>query len=289
MSKFTEGARALAVATLGAVAITAIGQGLWGVMAIANVAYSPAIPWAPAVMPLILIALALFLAGRIGPQRSAGARRSYVPLAPVSTRAWGWSLLAGFTGIVALAALWTVLGQLVRVPPNLLPPIHGVPLTTLVPMLLVGIVAAPVTEEIAFRGYAMGILTRHFGPIAAIAISSVLFMAVHLTQGPYPTKLLVYLLVGLALAVTVWRTGSLLPALVVHSFGDLVFFTCVWPHDGTRRLMTEGGADASFYAALAALAVASVVSLAGFRQLLRVTGERRPIRRQAAVAVAVAD
>ena len=56
-----------------------------------------------------------------------------------------------------------------------------------------------------------------------------MFAAAHLTQGLYPTKLIVYFLFGLGLAVIVWRTGSLLPAMVVHSFGDLVFFTAVWP------------------------------------------------------------
>ena len=33
-------------------------------------------------------------------------------------------------------------------------------------MLLVSIAAAPLTEELAFRGYAMGLLRRHFGPVA---------------------------------------------------------------------------------------------------------------------------
>ena len=271
MLKLFKQAGVAAAALVVAFAITAIGQGLWGALAIANVKLTPAVPWSAAVMPLVLAGLVLFLAGRGWPRWGAGARRALVPLAPVSRQAWVWSLTTGAVGVGALAGLWTVLGSLVRVAPNALPDTGGVPMWTAVPMLLVSIAAAPLTEEIAFRGYAMGLLRRHFGPIGALVVSSLMFAAAHLTHGLYPTKLLVYFLVGLGLAATVWRTGSLLPAMVVHSFGDLVFFTLVWPHDAARRLVTQGGADAGFFAAVALTAICSVLWYGAFRRLLRAT------------------
>jgi membrane protease YdiL (CAAX protease family) len=222
-------------------------------------------------MPLILAGLVLFLAGRGWPRWGADARRALVPLAPVSRGAWVWSLAAGVVGVIALASLWTVLGSLVRVAPNALPDTRGIPLWTLVPMLLVSIAAAPLSEEIAFRGYAMGLLRRHFGPISAMIISSLMFAAAHLNHGLYPTKLSVYFLVGLGLAATVWRTGSLLPAMVIHSFGDLVFFTLVWPADAGRRLISEGGADFGFFAAVGMTAICSILWWVAFRRLLRAT------------------
>jgi membrane protease YdiL (CAAX protease family) len=252
-------------------AITAIGQGLWGVMAIVNVRLTPALPWSAIVMPVVLAGLGLFLAGRGWPRRGAKARRALVPLARVSRGAWLWSLAAGLASVAALAGLWTVFGSLVRTAPNLLPDAHGIPLWTALPMLLVGITAAPLTEELAFRGYAMGLLRRHFGVVATLVISSLMFAAAHLTQGLYPTKLVVYFLFGLGLAVIVWRTGSLLPAMVVHACGDLTFFTCVWPHDAGRRLITEGGADAGFYAAAALTLVCAALWFVAVRRLLRAT------------------
>jgi membrane protease YdiL (CAAX protease family) len=263
-------------------AITAIGQGVWGAMAIANVKLTPALPWSAVIMPVVLAGLGLFLAGRAGPSWGASARRALVPLAPVSRQAWTWSVAAGVVGVIALAGLWTVLGSLVRVAPNAIAGASGIPLWTAIPMLLVSITAAPLTEEIAFRGYAMGLLRRHFGPISALVISSVMFAAAHLTHGLYPTKLVVYLLVGLGLAATVWRTGSLLPAMVVHAFGDFVFFTLVWPHDAARRLVTEGGADAGFYAAVALTLVCFALWFFAFRRLVQVTG---PAADQAAAAM----
>jgi membrane protease YdiL (CAAX protease family) len=272
MQTLAKRAGLIGLATVTAFAIVLVGQTLWGVMAMANVKLTPTIPWSAAVMPFVLAALVAFLTGRIGPKRES--RRAMVPLAPVSARAWGWSLAGGGAAVIAAAALWTVLATIVRVPPNLLPDLKGVPMTTVIPMLLVGIAAAPLSEEIAFRGYAMRLIRRSFSPTAALVITSVIFAAVHLTQGFYAPKLLVYFLAGLTFGYVALRTGSLLPAMVVHSFGDLTFFTLVWSHDAGRRLIGEGGADGWFFANLALLAVFAPLALVGFRQLAKATAPR---------------
>jgi membrane protease YdiL (CAAX protease family) len=194
-----------------------------------------------------------------------------VPLAPVSAKAWGWSLAAGGAAVIAAAALWTVLATIVRVPPNMLPDLKGVPMTTVIPMLLVGIAAAPLSEEIAFRGYAMSLIRRRFSPTTALVITSLIFAAAHLTQGFYAPKLLVYFLAGLTFGYVALRTGSLLPAMVVHCLADLTFFTLVWSHDAGRRLISDGGADGWFFANLALLMVFTPLALLGFRQLAEVT------------------
>lgn len=267
MQSLAKRAGLIGLATLTAFAIVLVGQTLWGVMAMVNVKLTPAIPWSAAVMPFVLAALVAFLAGRIGPKREG--RRAMVPLAHVSARAWGWSLAAGGAAVIAAAALWTVMATLVRVPPNMLPDLKGVPMTTVVPMLLVGVAAAPLSDEIAFRGYAMNLIRRRFSATTALVITSLIFAAAHLTQGFYAPKLLVYFLAGLSFGYVALRTGSLLPAMVVHSFGDLTFFTLVWSHDAGRRLIGEGGADGWFFANLALLALFTPLALLGFRQLAK--------------------
>jgi membrane protease YdiL (CAAX protease family) len=229
-------------------------------------------PWSALVMPLILAALVAFLSGRGWPKKGAEARRALVPLAPVSAKAWTWALIAGAIGNVVAASLWTVMASIVRVPPNVLPDTHGVPTPTLIPILLVSIVAPPLSEEIAFRGYAMGMIRRRVSPTKALIITSLLFMAVHLTQGLYAPKLLVYFLAGLSFGFVALRTGSLLPAMVAHSMGDLTFFTLVWSHDAGRRLISEGGANAWFFANVAVLVIGTPLCLLAFRQLAKVTG-----------------
>ena len=271
MMKLAQNLGLIALAALIALAITAVGQGVWGVMAIANVKLTPAFPWAALVMPFVLAALVAFLAGRGWPAKGAAARRKLVPLARVSAKAWTWSLIGGVAAVVAAAALWTVMATIVRVPPNVLPDTHGLPLTTVIPMLIVSIIAAPLSEEIAFRGYAMGLLRRRFSPVSALVITALLFAAVHLTQGLYAPKLIVYFLAGLAFGFVALRTGSLLPAMAVHACADLTFFTLVWSHDAGRKLLSEGGANGWFFANLVLLAVFTPLCLLAFRQLARVT------------------
>ena len=266
-----------------AFAITAVGQTLWGVMVMANLKLTPALPWAAAVMPFVLFALVAFLAGRGWPRRGAQGRRKLVPLAPVSAKAWTWALIAGAVGNVVGASLWTVMASIVRVPPNMLPDTHGIPALTLIPILIISIIAPPLSEEIAFRGYAMGLIRRHFSPIAALILTSLLFMAVHLTQGLYAPKLLVYFLAGLSFGFVALRTGSLLPAMVVHSMADFTFFTLVWSHDAGRRLISEGGANGWFFANVAILVVGAPLCLLAFRQLVRVTAKQPSAQRPASV------
>jgi membrane protease YdiL (CAAX protease family) len=269
MRKLVQNFGLIGLAGLSAFAITAVGQTLWGVMAIANVKLTPAFPWAALVMPFVLAGLVAFLAGRGWPAKGAEARRKFVPLAPVSRRAWIWSLAGGVAAVIAAAALWTVMATIVRVPPNVLPDTRGLPLTTVIPLLAVSIVAAPLSEEIAFRGYAMSLLRRRFSPAAALIVTSLLFAAVHLTQGLYAPKLIVYFLAGLAFGFVALRTGSLLPAMAVHSCADLTFFTLVWSHDAGRKLISEGGANGWFFANLALLAVFTPLCLLAFRELAR--------------------
>ncbi|HZZ35376.1 MAG TPA: CPBP family intramembrane glutamic endopeptidase, partial [Caulobacteraceae bacterium] len=160
---------------------------------------------------------------------------------------------------------------IVRVPPNVLPDTHGIPLLTLIPILIVSIIAPPLSEEIAFRGYAMGMIRRHVPPITALVITSALFAAAHLTQGLCAPKLLVYFLAGLSFGFVALRTGSLLPAMLVHSMADLTFFTLVWSHDAGRRLLSEGGANGWFFGNVAILVVVTPLTLLAFRQLVKAT------------------
>ncbi|HTX49098.1 MAG TPA: CPBP family intramembrane glutamic endopeptidase [Caulobacteraceae bacterium] len=281
MIKLAQNLGLIGLATLIAFAITLVGQTLWGAMAMVNVQLTPAIPWSAVVMPALLVVLVGVLSGRLGPRTGAEARRGLVPLSPVSGLAWFWSMAGGGAGVIAAAALWVVLASLVRVPPNVLPSLAGVPLWTQLAMLLVAIAAAPMTEEIAFRGYAMGLVRRRFGPIASLLIVSAMFAAAHLTQGLSAPKLLVYFLAGVLFGFVAWRTGSLLPAMVVHSLGDLTFFALVWRTDAGRRLVSEGGADAGFWTSVALVMVFAPLSILALRQLAKVTaGDAQPRARR---------
>ncbi|MCS7171972.1 MAG: CPBP family intramembrane metalloprotease [Armatimonadetes bacterium] len=79
-------------------------------------------------------------------------------------------------------------------------------------------VLVPVAEETFFRGFVYPPLRRHYGARAAAWLSAVFFAAVHLQV----VNFLPILLLGVVLAAVYERTGSLLPAVVVHAANNLV-------------------------------------------------------------------
>jgi hypothetical protein len=70
-----------------------------------------------------------------------------------------------------------------------------------------------VFEEIAFRGFVQGRLTRLLGSREALLLSAALFAVAHLSPAVFPS----HFLLGLALGAIRARTGSLLPGMAVHA------------------------------------------------------------------------
>lgn len=271
-----HGLSTLVLAALAAFAITAVGQGLWGGLAALNLATTPAVPWAPLVMAGLLLVLLSYLAGRLGSFPDRKLRASLLPLRAAPAPVWVWSLIAGACGIATIAGLWITLGELFPAKPNLLPDISRYPRPTMLAFLAMAVIAAPVSEEAAFRGYAMGILRKAFPPVASLIVVAVLFALAHLTQGFYLTKLTVYFLAGLMFGVTARRAASLVPAMVVHSAADLTFFTLVWPGDAHRRHITLASADRDFWLQIGLTVAFGLAALAAYRKLFSVTPEPAP-------------
>lgn len=251
--------------------IIVFGAGVWAALVATNLRTSPAVPWAVPLMALILWLMWQYLGGKFWPRSTSQARRCYLRANRVSAQAFGWALLAGGMSIAALAGFWIVMFQTVKMPGNALPDFSRYPLQTVVLMIVMGSLAAPFTEEPAFRGYCQVILEREFRGLIAVVISSALFALAHgPTQGFLWPKLLFYFLVGVAFGATAYLTNSILPAIPVHVAGLLIFFTWVWPHDASRRLVWEGGGDAWFWIHTAQTIVFTALAILAFLRLARV-------------------
>lgn len=83
-------------------------------------------------------------------------------------------------------------------------------------LFLAAVIVAAVCEELLFRGLLLQLLRRRSGWPSAIVWSAVLFALYHLN----PVVLLPVGLVGIYLAVLVWRSGSLYPAIVAHALNN---------------------------------------------------------------------
>lgn len=92
-------------------------------------------------------------------------------------------------------------------------------------MLAGSVVLPPLFEELLVRGYMRVRVARNFGAMGGIVITSALFALAH-TQYLRPDALLILVLICLVFAVICWayvvyRTGSLIPAMVAHALVNL--------------------------------------------------------------------
>jgi membrane protease YdiL (CAAX protease family) len=254
-----------------------IGTGaLWSVLLLTNLATAPAVPWAVGVMGLVLLAIWLYLGGSGPPARTAASRRAHRRARRLPPQVLGWALLAGGLSVVALAGLWMVLIQLAPVPARRLPSPSGYPLTTVALALVMGSLVSAVTEEAGFRGYFQVELERRLPALAAILLPCLVISPGHaLTQGFVWPVLLFYFLVDLSLGLLAYLADSILPGLAVHGAGLLAFFTLVWPRDGGRRLLSQGGADAWFWVHAAEMVLFAGLATLAFAGLARATRSQR--------------
>jgi len=82
------------------------------------------------------------------------------------------------------------------------------------------VVVGPIIEEICFRGYLQGELRRFWGPVIAIGLSSVMFVAMHRSVGRVPSMLPSSILLG----VFVWVSGSIVTSIILHTCWNSLLF-----------------------------------------------------------------
>jgi membrane protease YdiL (CAAX protease family) len=94
---------------------------------------------------------------------------------------------------------------------------------TLFLFALAVVIAAPVAEELLFRGLLFRSLLRRAAPPVAIVVSAVIFGAVHVIGDPgsYPA-LPALVALGILNAVLAYRTGSLSRSIFVHAGFNLL-------------------------------------------------------------------
>jgi len=73
-------------------------------------------------------------------------------------------------------------------------------------------VAAPILEELIFRGVILNGLLKNYSPLKSILISSLLFGFLHLN----PWQFIAAFNLGLLAGWVFYRTGSIIPAIAVH-------------------------------------------------------------------------
>lgn len=89
------------------------------------------------------------------------------------------------------------------------------------------VLAAPVAEEVVFRGFLYrGLEASPVGTWGALAVSTVLWTATHAQYDSFSVALI--LAAGVFLGVARWRTGSLTVTVILHMLLNLIATTEAW-------------------------------------------------------------
>lgn len=189
--------------------------------------------------PAALLVLALALAGPVVGALAvlAWARYTRTPLGTLGLRApdrWVPTILAAVaTGIILKLLLKAVVFPLLGAPPTNAAYQFVVGNPAALPGLLFAIlVRAAIAEEVVYRGFLHDRLmhwvgARPNGAVAVIVLGSLLFGAAHLAdQGVYGA--LQATIVGVVLAASRVRTGSLAFAMAAHAAFDLTALLLIY-------------------------------------------------------------
>ncbi len=90
---------------------------------------------------------------------------------------------------------------------------------------LFGIAAAPLFEEIIFRGFLFKVLLDIKGAGTAVSATAILFALLHIPQlwGSWAGVALIFV-VGYVLSFVRWRSDSLIPSFIIHTSYNAMLF-----------------------------------------------------------------
>jgi membrane protease YdiL (CAAX protease family) len=239
----------------------------------ANLRLYPNLPWAVPLTALYIWFFWSYLNGSGPPDSTSHQRRTSLRASSLSGATWAWALIAGGLGIVALVLALQIVNRLILLPPQTLPDLARVPGTTVIALLLMAAPVAGIVEEAAFRGYMQGPIERQHGLVVAILITGTMFAVAHLDFTPilWPYYVAVAAIYGTVTSIT----RSILPAIVLHTSGNLYSNFDLWRHGQAEwqagseptTLIWQNGPDASFWMTSASLLVVGAVMSWAFVRL----------------------
>jgi membrane protease YdiL (CAAX protease family) len=258
-------------ALLAAVAVTGTTTVVWGALIQSNLKFSPGLPWAAVIMTVFLAFYWKFLNGWGWPQSTAAARRDGLRAEPLSSSVWRWSLLAGGLALTASIALFILCHRLIRWPQTPHSDLSHIPVITLLPSLLMSATVAGIGEEAGFRGYLQGPLERRYGPALGITITSIIFGLAHLTHGAFLPAILFDIGWGALYGLLTHWSGSIVPAIILHSSADALEFVVTWRLGpaAPAPLVWVSGPDAWWWFNCAVVVLFGSVSVWACRRLAR--------------------
>lgn len=103
-------------------------------------------------------------------------------------------------------------------------------------IVLAAVIVAPLAEEMLFRGLVQHTLEKYREPAIAIVLTSVLFALVHFN----PWTAIQITMLGLVLGYMTWKSGSILPAVILHGLNNLFSLVLMNSNDSQLGWYSQG-------------------------------------------------
>jgi membrane protease YdiL (CAAX protease family) len=170
-----------------------------------NYRYAPRMPIAFLLGVLLVVAWAATL----------GRRWSGYPLLKVAVSTGGVALYAGLA-VLCCVGVFIWVGKLSHLVSGFPPAPEGSGVSWRISAALFTATFAAITEEVAFRGILQGDLVVSLSPRLAIAISTLVFCALHVWRVSFMAQLPFYAALGLSAALVAHITQSVAPGMAIH-------------------------------------------------------------------------
>jgi membrane protease YdiL (CAAX protease family) len=244
--------------------ITVIAANVW-LLLVLNIGVLPA-----AVAEVLFLALFLWWAHGGGPPLAARAARAYAFRGvSLTSRQWLWSVVAALLFAVTIHACIVLLFRFVPYPAAAFR--HGYDLSFIRSQTLrwIAVVisagSAAICEETGFRGFMQRPIEQRHGVTVAVAVSSLFFMALHLTKAWALVGMIPIVFgAGVLLGVLAWSAGSLIPGIIGHFVMDVGLFAYWWTGiagEFSARPIRETGVDRAFVIEFCVLATSLTLVL----------------------------
>ena len=239
----------------------------------ANLRYGAGVPWAVPLTAAYLWFFWRYLRGDGPPDSTSTGRCLSLRANNISGRLWAWALLSGGLGIVALVLALNLANRLVTLPQQGVPDLTQVPRATMLALLIFAAPVAGVIEEAAFRGYMQRPIERRSGLVVAILITGTMFALAHLDFTPILWPY--YVAVAAIYGTVTYLTDSILPAIVLHTGGNIYSNLDLWLHGQAEwqagaapgALIWQTGIDEPFRNSSIALLVVAAMMVWAYGQL----------------------
>jgi len=259
-------------AILSGIVIALVAANVWPILLL-----KLGVLWA-AICEAIFLTLYLWWAGGGGPpRRTQAARVEAFRRVRLSRGQWFWALAAALFFAVTIHASIVLLFRFVPFPMAAFRHGYDLSFATTVGLkwlaVVVAAISAGVCEETGFRGYMQQPIEQRHGAPIAILISSLFFIAVHLTQAwATPGMVPIVFGAGVLLGLLAWSSQSLMPGIIGHIVMDIGLFAYWWTGiagNFSTRPISETGVDRPFLVAVAAFAISLGIVLLAIVRLRR--------------------